>query len=153
MSAKSIPSVRPGGGVVSDARQYIYTILRIVPDIERGEQINIGVVLFSRPAAFIGATFSCDSGLVQALNGPANLDDVLDRITVLEAIAHGTSAGGPLSQLDASERFHFLAAPTSTVIQPSPVHTGLSIDPQATLDRLFHRLVLRDLPPPERSQR
>ncbi|MEJ7839058.1 MAG: DUF3037 domain-containing protein [Thermomicrobiales bacterium] len=124
-------------------RQYIYTMLRVVSDIERGEQFNVGVVLFSRPAAFIGARISCDTALFEAMKGTACLDDVLDRLGVLEAIAHGEVTGGPLALLDASERFHFLAAPTSTAIQPSPVHTGISSDPRATLDRLFTRLVLR----------
>jgi len=125
------------------SQQYVYTILRVVSDIERGEQSNVGVVLFSRPAAFIGARMSCDADVFHALRGTASLDEVLERLRVLESIAHGNVEGGPLAQLDASERFHFLAAPTSTVIQPSPVHSGVSRDAEATLDWLFGRLVLR----------
>ena len=143
MSGRSIRIERTGVGVVSESRQYIYTILRVVTDIERGEQFNAGVVLFSRPAAFIGARMSCDADVFRALRGNASLDDVLDRLVLLEAIANGESDGGPVAQLDASERFHFLAAPTSTVIQPSPVHTRVTSDPAATLERLFERLVLR----------
>jgi hypothetical protein len=128
---------------VSEAQQYVYTILRVVTDIERGEQFNAGVVLFSRPAAFIGARVSCDADVFNAMRGTASLEDVRDRLTLLEAIAHGDISGGPVAQLDASERFHFLSAPTSTAIQPSPVHTGVTRDPAATLERLFERLVVR----------
>jgi hypothetical protein len=145
MSARSIRTGRTGVVVVSEARQhqYVYTILRIVTDIERGEQFNAGVVLFSRPAAFIGARVSCDAEVFNAMRGTASLEDVRDRLTLLESIARGDVDGGPVAQLDASERFYFLSAPTSTVIQPSPVHTGVTTDARATLDRLFARLVLR----------
>jgi hypothetical protein len=128
---------------VSDARQYVYTILRVVTDIERGERFNAGIVLFSRPWAYIGARVSCDDEVFRAMRGTAPLDEVRSRLALLAAIAHGEAAGGPVAQLDASERFHWLAAPTSTAIQPSPVHTGVTSDPEATLERLFKRLVLR----------
>ena len=145
MSARSIRIGRTGVVVVSESHQhqYVYTILRVVTDIERGEQFNAGIVLFSRPAAFIGARVSCDIEVFNALRGTASLEDVRDRLTLLEAIAHGDIAGGPVAHLDASERFHFLSAPTSTAIQPSPVHTGVTTDPETTLARLFERLVLR----------
>jgi hypothetical protein len=115
----------------------------VVTDIERGEQFNAGVVLFSRPAAFVGARVSCDVEVFNAMRGTASLEDVCERLVLLEAIARGDVSGGPVAQLDASERFHFLSAPTSTAIQPSPVHTGVTRDPAATLERLFERLVLR----------
>jgi hypothetical protein len=121
----------------------VYTILRVVTDIERGERFNAGIVLFSRPWAFIGARISCDDDVFRALRGTASLDDVRTRLALLEAIAQGDVAGGPVAQLDASERFHWLASPTSTAIQPSPVHAGVTGDPAAALERLFRRLVLR----------
>jgi hypothetical protein len=128
---------------VAEGRQYVYTILRVVTDIERGEQFNAGVVLFSRPWAFIGARVSCDDEVFRVMGGTASLPDVRERLALLEAIAHGEAEGGPVAQLDASERFHWLAAPASTVIQPSPVHTGVTADPAVTLEHLFRRLVLR----------
>jgi hypothetical protein len=121
----------------------VYTILRVVTDIERGEHFNAGVVLFSRPARFIQARVALDESVFRALRGTARMGDVRERLDVLEMIATGSVEGGPVAQLDASERFHWLAAPTSTVIQPSPVHTGVTTDPAATLERLFRRLVLR----------
>jgi hypothetical protein len=84
-----------------------------------------------------------DETVFAALRGPALLADVQQRLTLLEQIAAGDAAGGPVAALDASERFHWLAAPASTVIQPSPVHTGVTHDPAATLEHLFRRLVLR----------
>jgi hypothetical protein len=119
--------------------------LRVVTDIERGEHFNAGLVLFSRPARFIAAKIALDEVVFRALQGTADIGDVRERLDVLEMIASGAAEGGPVAHLDASERFHWLAAPTSTVIQPSPVHTGITTDPAATLGRLFRRLVLRNL--------
>lgn len=122
---------------------YAYTILRVVTNIERGEHFNAGIVLFSRPAAYIGARTRFDEAAFQALGGTASIEAVCDRLILLEQIAAGAAAGGPVALLDASERFHWLAAPTSTVIQPSPVHTGVTSDPAAALEHLFRRLVAR----------
>ena len=128
---------------MADGVPYVYTILRVTPCLERGESFNAGVVLFSRPGRFIGARTMLDERVFAALGGPASLTDVQQRLHLLEQIATGDAAGGPVAALEASERFHWLAAPTSTVIQPSPVHTGVTHDPAATLEHLFRRLVLR----------
>jgi hypothetical protein len=143
MSARSIPTAPTGGVAVSDARQYVYTMMRVIPDLERGECINAGVVVFSRPWRFIGARVWLDEALLAALRGPVAVADVRERLDVLARIAAGDATAGPLAALDASERFHFLASHTSTVIQPSPVHSGVTTDPATTLDRLFARLVQR----------
>ena len=143
MSGRSIRIGKPGVGVVSKALPYVYTILRVVTDIERGEHFNAGIVLFSRPAAFIGARTQFDEMAFRALGGTASIEAVCDRLTLQEKIAAGAADGGPVAQLDPSERFHWLAAPSSTVIQPSPVHTGVTDDPTAALERLFRRLVAR----------
>lgn len=117
-----------------------YAILRVVPRIERGECLNVGVVLYCRRLGFLAARIALDEQRLRALDpgcDPVALRPVLDAIA---AVAAGTG-DGPLSRLEASERFGWIAAPSSTVVQPSPVHTGLTTDPQADLDRLFARLV------------
>ena len=89
-----------------------YAIVRVVPRVERGECMNVGVVFFCRPRRYLAAR-----------------------------IAEGDSEAGPVARLEQSERFHWLVAPSSTVIQTSPVHTGLSDDPEETLARLLEKLV------------
>jgi hypothetical protein len=118
-----------------------YAVLRLVPRIERGERLNVGVVLFCRRRRFLAARFALDAARLSALApdcDPAVLAPILENLV---AVAAGDAGGGPLARLDASERFGWLTAPSSTMIQPSPVHTGLTEDPAADLDRLFARLV------------
>jgi hypothetical protein len=117
-----------------------YAVLRVVPRVERGERLNVGVVLYCRRRGFLGACVALDEARLRALDpdcDPAGVRPALDAIV---AVAHGTG-DGPLSRLEASDRFGWIAAPSSTIVQPSPVHTGLTTDPQADLDRLFARLV------------
>ena len=125
---------------------FAYAILRVVPDLARGEALNAGVVLFCRRRGFLGAAIALDHERLRALAGPDPIDvDAVQRhLEVLEAVAAGDDAGGPLARLPQSERFGWLTAPSSTVVQPSPVHAGLCRgDPQDELDRLFARLVRR----------
>jgi hypothetical protein len=125
---------------------FAYAILRVVPDLARGEALNAGVVLFCRRRGFLGAAIALDHERLRALGGPDPIDvDAVQRhLEVLEAVAAGDDAGGPLARLPQSERFGWLTAPSSTVVQPSPVHAGLCRgDPQDELDRLLARLVRR----------
>jgi hypothetical protein len=120
---------------------FTYTILRLVPSVERGEQLNVGVVLFCRQRGFLGARVALDQERLQALAPSLDLAEVAAHLQGLVRVAEGNPAAGAIATLPASERFGWLAAPSSTVIQASPVHTGLSDDPAATLDGLFARLV------------
>jgi hypothetical protein len=120
---------------------FTYTILRLVPSVERGEQLNVGVVLFCRQRGFLGARVALDTERLQALAPGLDLAEVAAHLQGLVRVAEGNPAAGAIATLPASERFGWLAAPSSTVIQASPVHTGLSDDPAATLDGLFARLV------------
>lgn len=118
-----------------------YAVLRVVPSEERGECFNAGVVLFCRRLRFLAARVTLDR-LRLAVLGPHLDADTLERhLDGLARVAAGEAAAGPLAELEPSERFHWLAAPSSTVIQPSAVHTGLTADPAATLEHLFSRLV------------
>ena len=120
---------------------FTYTILRLVPSVERGEQLNVGVVLFCRQRGFLGARVALDSERLNALAPSIDLAEVAAHLQGLVRVAEGNPAAGAIATLPASERFGWLAAPSSTVIQASPVHTGLSDDPAVTLDALFARLV------------
>lgn len=118
-----------------------YAVLRVVPDIERGEFLNAGVVLFSRMRGFLAARVALDPARLAALSPGADAELVADRLATLERVAAGDPDAGPIARLDPSERFNWLVAPASTVVQPSPVHTGLSDDPEGMLEHLFARLV------------
>jgi Protein of unknown function (DUF3037) len=120
---------------------FAYTILRVVPSVERGEQLNVGVVLFCRQRGFLGARVGLDPDRLSALAPGLDLGAVGAHLAGLVRVAEGNPAAGAIATLPESERFGWLAAPSSTVIQASPVHTGLSDDPEATLDGLFARLV------------
>lgn len=120
---------------------FSYALLRVVPHVERGECLNAGVVLFCRRRGFLAARVALDEGRLRALAPDATPEPLCEQLDGIAAVAAGDPAAGPLARLDQSERFHWLAAPSSTVVQPGPVHTGLTEDPQATLDHLFDRLV------------
>jgi hypothetical protein len=120
-----------------------YATVRVVPNIERGEFINAGVVLFCRQGRFLAARTQLDEATLAALTGDCDSAEVRSQLATLEAVAAGDPAGGKVAALPPSERFHWLTAPASTVVQSSPVHTGLTADPAAELDRLFGVLVSR----------
>jgi hypothetical protein len=121
--------------------QFAYAVLRVVPRVERGEQFNAGVVLFCRRRGFLAARVALDERRLAALAPGTHPADVREHLDALVRIAAGDPAGGPVSALPPSERFGWLVAPSSTIIQPSPVHTGVCDDPQRMLDRLFDELV------------
>jgi hypothetical protein len=109
--------------------------------VERGECVNAGVVLFCRPLRFLAARVDLDEARVRALAPDADLEAVRGHLEALARVAAGDPGAGPIAALTASERFHWLVAPSSTMIQCSPVHTGLSDDPAGELERLMERLV------------
>ncbi|MBW3653798.1 MAG: DUF3037 domain-containing protein [Actinobacteria bacterium] len=116
-------------------------MLRVVPRVERGEQLNVGVVLFCRQLDFLDLRSEVDEQRLAALAPDLDLDGVRASLEAIRAVVCGEPGGGALSALPASERFGWAVAPASTVIQPSQVHTGLTRDPGATLERLFGALV------------
>jgi hypothetical protein len=128
---------------VSGREPFQYAALRIVPRVERGEAVNAGVVLFCRPKRFLGARTQLDERLLAALAPDCEPAAVRTALEAIERVANGDPAGGPIAQLPQSERFHWLVAPASTIVQPGPVHTGLTSDPVGELDHLFTKLVER----------
>jgi Protein of unknown function (DUF3037) len=118
-----------------------YAVLHVVPRVERGERINAGVVLFSRRHRFLAARVGLDRARLAALDPETDADEVQRHLDALAQVAAGDPEAGAVAAMEPSERFHWLAAPSSTIIQPSPVHTGLCDDPQAMLDHLYDTLV------------
>jgi hypothetical protein len=122
--------------------EFQYALLRVVPRLERGEQMNAGVVLFARRRRFLEARARLDPARLDALapgSDPAPLARQLDAIA---RVAAGDADAGPIARLPQSERFAWIVAPSSTAIQPSPVHVGICDDPAAELERLFGELVV-----------
>ena len=120
-----------------------YAILRVVPDVERGEALNAGVVLFSRRLGFLAARTWLDADALAAMAPECDPGAVRAHLGALERVAAGAPDGGPIAELEPSERFHWLTAPSSTMVQPSAVHTGLTRDASVELEHLFERLVAR----------
>ncbi len=103
--------------------------------------MNVGVVLFCRQLGFLGARVAVDEVRLQTLAPHVPISEVEAHLDALVRVAEGADEAGPIAALDQSERFGWLAAPSSTIVQPSEVHTGLCEDPVATLEGLFGRLV------------
>lgn len=120
---------------------YLYAIVRVVPSIERGETLNAGVVLLCRSRRYLGAETALDEARLTAIAPDCEADAVRPHLAAIEAIARGDASAGPMARLTIGERFHWLVAPSSTIIQPSPVHTGLTDDPAAELAHLMTTLV------------
>jgi hypothetical protein len=118
-----------------------YALLRVIPDLERGEALNAGVVLFCRRRGFLAARVELDERRLAAIAPEADAGAIARRLDDLRRVAAGDETAGQVARLAPSERFGWLTAPASTVVQPSAVHTGLCDDPAAMLDRLFARLV------------
>ena len=118
-----------------------YAIVRVVPRVERGESLNAGVILLCRPRRFLGARIHLDEDRLASFAPELDIRLLLPHLTAIERIAAGDPAAGPIAKLGLAERFHWLVAPASTVIQPSEVHTGLCEDPAAELDHLVAALV------------
>jgi hypothetical protein len=126
---------------VTSPDAYQYAIWRVVPDVERGEAVNVGVVVFCRRRSFLAARVELDEDRLRALSPHLDVTAVRTHVDSLVRVAAGDPAAGAIAALPQSERFGWLTAASSTIVQPSPIHTGLSDDPDSLLDRLFTRLV------------
>lgn len=118
-----------------------YSIVRVVPRVERGECVNAGIVLLCRSRRYLGARIGLDEARLRALAPAVDVAAIRRHLDGVERVARGERDAGRIARLDSAERFHWLVAPSSTVIQPSAVHTGLTDDPAAELERLFDALV------------
>jgi hypothetical protein len=120
---------------------YSYAIIRVVPRVERGECVNVGVILFARTLDFLQARLELNEERLRALDPDLDLALVGRHLQTFLAVCAGAPEGGPLATLPPSERFHWLTAPRSTIIQTSPVHVGTTADPQAEVESLLDSFV------------
>lgn len=124
-----------------ERNSYDYAIIRVVPHVERGECMNVGVILFCRTRDFLGVLTHVDQARLLALAPDLDLAAVHQQLDLFTFTCAGCAEAGSIGQMSLSERFHWLVAPRSTIIQTSPVHCGLSCNPAATLQHLLQRLV------------
>ncbi|HEY1215591.1 MAG TPA: DUF3037 domain-containing protein [Bryobacteraceae bacterium] len=117
-----------------------YAVLRVVPRVEREEFINAGIVLFCREQRFLGARVYLDEVRLRALWPEADVELTHRHLGAFVKVCNGDSDAAPIALLSQSERFHWLVAPRSTIIQVSPVHSGLCEAPEQTMEHLFRQL-------------
>jgi hypothetical protein len=126
---------------VHEPSTYDYAIIRVVPKVEREEFVNVGVIVSCPGNGFLDARIELDEKRVEALDSTADLGQIRAHLATIPAICAGGASAGPIGKLPQRERFHWLVAPRSTVIQTSPVHTGTCTDPVALLERLLETMV------------
>ncbi len=120
---------------------YQYVVLRCVPRVDREEFVNVGVVLYSQQADFLRSLSHVDDARVSAIAPGFDVSAVHSALDAIESVCEGRAAAGAAGQATLTARFGFLAAPRSTVVQPGPIHGGLTTDPAAELVDLAARLV------------
>jgi len=120
---------------------YDYAIIRVVPRVDRGELINVGVILSCPSADFLEARIELDPARLLALDPALDLDATRAHLDVIPRVCRGGPEAGELGALPQRSRFHWLVSPRSTIIQMSPVHTGRTDDPEKTLQRLLDTMV------------
>ena len=121
-----------------------YALLRVVPRVERGEGVNVGVVVFCRTRGYLATRIDLGArqrSALTALTGEGDLEAIAAHLDEVARIVDGDPDGGPIAKLAAPERFRWVTSPSSTMIQPSEVHGGLTDSPEQSLDDLFERLV------------
>lgn len=126
---------------MSERDVFEYALLRVVPRIERGECFNAGCPAYCRARSFVAARTHLDEGKLRALDPAADVAGVRAALHAVEGVCAGGEAAGQAGLDDAGRRFRWLIAPRSTVVQPGPVHTGLTADPMAETERLLALLV------------
>ena len=124
-----------------DRFRYDYAIIRVVPKVDREEFINAGVILSCPDKSFLEARIKLNESRLLSLDPSLDLEMVRAHLATIPTICHGGDGAGPIGQLPQRQRFHWLVAPRSTIIQTSPVHTGRCSDPAAALEHLVAKMV------------
>jgi hypothetical protein len=127
---------------MQDKSLFEYAVIRIVPRVEREEFLNVGVVLYCPSQKFLQAAFEINEARVKAFYPDTNIALLHSYLCAFKLICGGDPGGGPISQLPIAERFRWLTAARSTMLQTSSVHSGLCVDAAETLESLYNRLVL-----------
>jgi hypothetical protein len=122
---------------------YDYAVVRVVPRVERGEFINAGIILSCDVQRFLDSRVELDEAALRCLDPQVDLPGVRAALAAIPLICRGGAEAGPLGAMSARERFHWLVAPRSTIVQTSPVHTGRCADLRASLDHLVVQMVRR----------
>lgn len=122
---------------------FAYAVIRVLPDIEREEFLNSGLIMFSRPDEFLVARTQLDADALAALRPDCDLAGIGDQLQFIEELAAGRVTVAPFAGMSQSERFHWLTTPRSTLVQPGPLHAGTTDDPGATFDHLYRVMVDR----------
>ena len=120
-----------------------YAVLRVVPRVDRGEAMNAGIILYCRPLQYLKAWIELDTDRLLALDPAADVAAIGRALAGIVAVCAQDPAVGPAGLQDIGRRFGWLTAPRSTVVQPGPVHTGLTSDPDADAEHLLGSLVRR----------
>jgi hypothetical protein len=120
---------------------YQYVVLRCVPRVDREEFVNVGVVLYCEAATYLDARWSVDADRLRALDPQVDVDQVCEALTFVEGVCAGDERGGAAARAPMGQRFGFLKAPRSTMLQPGPVHGGVTTDPARQLEHLLERFV------------
>jgi len=120
---------------------YQYVVLRCVPRVDREEFLNVGVVLHCRMADFLDVAWQVDRDRLRSLDPRIDVDQVCESLAFVDAVCTGHPTGGAPAAEPLTQRFGFLKAPRSTVLQPGPVHGGVTTDPARQLEHLLHQLV------------
>jgi hypothetical protein len=126
---------------VHDHCSYDYAIVRVVPRVERQEFVNIGVIVSCPEKDFLAARIELDAARLLALDPSLDVDAVRRHAEGIALLCAGGDDAGPIGRLTQRERFHWLVAPRSTIIQTSPVHTGRCAQPEAVLEHLLATMV------------
>ncbi len=120
---------------------YDYAVVRVVPRVERGEFINVGIILWCASQGYLGARIELDEQRLRALDAGVSIDAVRSHLASIPLVCAGGPEAGPIGLLSPRERFDWLVAPRSTIIQVSPVHTGRCTEVAATLEHLLNAMV------------
>ncbi|HSF45227.1 MAG TPA: DUF3037 domain-containing protein [Chitinophagaceae bacterium] len=126
---------------MQDKHIYEYAIIRVVPRVERGEFMNVGVIVFCKTLSFLEMRYLIHEERLKLLHNDIDIPDIQCHLESYQKICKGEESGGPIARLDLPSRFRWLTAKRSTIIQSSEVHPGLCSDPQETLEKLFSELV------------
>jgi hypothetical protein len=118
-----------------------YAVIRVIPRVEREEFLNVGVILYCPAQDFLQTAFELNKERLRAFASDLKISEIEEHLVAFEQICEGGEKGGTIGKLPLGDRFRWLTAPRSTVVQTSPVHTGLSSDARETLERLLMKLI------------
>ncbi|RZK74149.1 MAG: DUF3037 domain-containing protein [Pedobacter sp.] len=127
---------------MQERQLFEYAVVRWVPQVERDEFVNIGVIVYCAKQKFLKVLFHLDEFRLNAFNSTFDREEMLNHLNALHSICCAESRGGPIAKLDMASRFRWLTAMRSTIVQTSRVHPGYCDDPEETLNKIFKQLVL-----------